>query len=115
MAHGDREHLRGRRHLEIERYLDLAAEACDVVVGDVAAVLAQMRGDAVRAGRDRQPRGPHRIGMPPAAGIADGGDVIDVHAQTQRPQQCHRRARSTELMTGVALSAAMIVVRWRTS
>ena len=58
----------------------LGLQARDVVVADVAAILAQMRGDAVGAGLDRELGRAHRIGMPPAAGVADGGDVIDVDA-----------------------------------
>ena len=50
MRERDRQHLLGRRHLEVERQRDLGAQARDVVVGDVAAILAQMRGDAVGAG-----------------------------------------------------------------
>ena len=61
----DRHHLVGRRHFEIERLGDLGLEARDVVVADVPAVLAQMRGDAVGAGRDRDlaPRAPDRGGV----------------------------------------------------
>ena len=47
-------------------------------------VFAQMRGDAVGTGLDSDLRGPHRIGMPPAARIADGGHMINVHAKTER-------------------------------
>ena len=47
---GDAEHLLGRRHLEVERQVELGHQPVDVVVGDVAAVLAQVRGDAVGAG-----------------------------------------------------------------
>ena len=49
----------------------------------MAAVLAQMRGDAVGAGRDRELGRAHRIGMAPAARIADGGDVVDIDAEAQ--------------------------------
>ena len=76
-------HLGGRRHFEIERLVDLGLQPRDVVVADVAAILAQMRGDAVGAGRDRELRRPHRIGMAPAARVADGGDVVDVDAEAQ--------------------------------
>ena len=79
----DRHHLVGRRHLEIQRFLDLGLEPRDVVVADVAAILAQMRGDAIRAGRDGEVRRPHRVGMPPTARVADGGDMVDVDAETQ--------------------------------
>ena len=67
----------------------LGLEARDVVVADVAAVLAQMRGDAVGARRDRQLGGAHRIGMPAAAGVADGGDVVDVDAEAQMRNRRH--------------------------
>ena len=48
----DRDHLVGRRHLEVERAARQAQtsdSAHDVVVDDVPAVLAQVRGDAVGA------------------------------------------------------------------
>ena len=64
--------------------VELARQAVDVGVGDVAAILAQMGGDAVGAGRCGEPRGAHRIGMLAAARVADGGDVIDVDAEAQR-------------------------------
>ena len=81
----DRQHLLGRRHLQIERQVDLAAEALDVAIRDMAAILAQMRGDAVGAGLGGEPCGAHRIGMAAAARIADGRDMVDVHAE---PQAC---------------------------
>jgi len=52
-------------------------------VGDVAPVLAQMRRDAVRPGGGGHVGGPYRIGMMPAAGVTDGGDVVDVDAEAQ--------------------------------
>ena len=79
---GDRQHLLGGRHLEIERQVDLFRQPHDVGVGDVPAILAQMRGDAVGAGLGGQARRTDRIGLRAAAGVADGGDVVDVHAKT---------------------------------
>jgi len=58
----DFEHLRGRRHFQVERQIDLAAEPADILVGDMAAILAQVRGDAVGARLRRQPRGTDRSG-----------------------------------------------------
>ena len=55
----------------------------DVGVGDVPAVLAQVGGDAVGAG-ERHPRGAHRVGMPSAARVPDGRDVVDVDAEAKR-------------------------------
>ncbi len=93
---GDAHHLRRRRHFEIERLCNALLEARDVVVDDVAAIFAQMRGDAVGAGRDRDLGGLHRIGMPPAARIAHGGDVVDVDAEA------NGRVRSHEVMSLLA-------------
>ena len=50
----------------------------------MAAVLAQMRGDAVGAGLDRGQRGAHRIRPFAAPRVAQGGDVIDIDAEAQR-------------------------------
>ncbi len=86
VAQRDRQHLLGRRHLQIERTRQLGLEPRDVVVADMAAILAQMRGDAVGPGFDGQMRGAHRIGMTAATRIADGRDVVDVHAQAKSRQ-----------------------------
>jgi hypothetical protein len=51
-----------------------------------------MRGDAVGAGRDRDLGGLDRIGMPPAARIAHGGDVVDVDAEADWRIQWHEIA-----------------------
>jgi hypothetical protein len=50
----------------------------------VAAILAQMRGDAVGAGLDRGKGGADRIGTRPAPRITQGRDVIDIDAKAQR-------------------------------
>ena len=64
--------------------VELAHQRLDVGVDDVAAILAQMRGDAVGAGGlaaiAAARSGSGRLA---AARVADGGDVIDVHAETQ--------------------------------
>jgi len=79
----DRQHLVGRRHLEIERHLEIAHEPCDVVVDDVAAILAQMRGDAVGAGRHREQRRAHRIRMPARRARYAPSRHVDIDAETQ--------------------------------
>jgi hypothetical protein len=84
MAEGDRQHLSGRGHLQVEREVDLTREARDVVVGDVPTVLAQMGGDSVGSGLSSQPRGAHRIGMPSAARVPDGCDMVDIDAEAKR-------------------------------
>ena len=60
-----------------------SAERLDIVVGDVAAILAQMRRDPVGAGLLGYPGGADRVGTHAAAGVADGGDMVDVHAKAQ--------------------------------
>ena len=78
---GDADHFRCRCHFQIERLCDALFQANDVVIGDVPAILAQMRGDAVGAGRDRDFGRLDRIGMMAAARITHGGDVIDIDAE----------------------------------
>ena len=46
----------------------------------VAAVLPQMQRDSVRTGPQRGLRGVERIGEAAAAGVAQGGYVVDVYA-----------------------------------
>ncbi len=81
---GNADHLRRRRHFKIERLFDARFQPHDIVIDDMAAVLAQMCGDAVGAGRNRDLGGLHRIGMTPAARVAHGGDVVDVDAEADR-------------------------------
>ena len=83
MAQRDRQHLLGGSHLQVERPGQLALEPGNIGIGDVAAVLPQMRGDAVGAGLDRQMRSAQGIGMAAAAGVADGRHVIDVDPEAQ--------------------------------
>ncbi len=82
-AAGDRHHLGGGGHFHVERRGE-RAEPFHVLVTDVAAVLAEMGGDAIRPGGEHAARRLHRVGMSPAAGIAQGGDVIDVDAKPDR-------------------------------
>ena len=120
----DRHHLVGRRHLEIERLCDLGLQPRHVVVADVAAVLAQMRGDAVGAGLDRELGRAHRIGMPPAARVADGRDVVDIDAEAKMRDRgqliapsvratdgLHASTRSALATTSLARNCAMIELR----
>src|SRR5262249_23664991 len=106
---GDAHHLLGCRHFEIERLCDVRLEACDIVVADVPAILAQMRGDAISAGFDRNLRRMHGIRVSSPAGIADGGDVVDVDAETKvwSRHSCNRSYRQRPIYRpwGCALSA----------
>ena len=76
-------HFRDRRDLEVERQIDLFAQPLYVAVGDVAPILAQMGGDPVGAGLGRDVRRAQRIGIAPAARVAEGRDVVDVDAKAQ--------------------------------
>src|SRR5439155_5706623 len=67
----------------VERLADLGLQLRDVVVADVAAVLAQMRGDPVRPGLDRNLRCLYGIRMAPAARVADGGNVVNIDAEAE--------------------------------
>ena len=110
VAQRDRQHLVGRRHLQVERDRQRRRQPRDVVVGDVAAVLAQVRGDAVGARFGREQRGADRIGIAGAARVADGGDVIDVDARrstfVSRVEPAHAAGRgSPGLIAGIAASS----------
>ena len=85
-------HLVGRGHLEVEHAAHGLAQEAHVAILDVAAIFAQVHGDAVGAGELDERRRPHRIGIRGAARLAQRGDVIDVdvelhaHGYTHRPQ-----------------------------
>jgi hypothetical protein len=74
------EHFLGRRHLQVQRQVDLIHQPVDVIVGDVPAILAKMRGNAVGTRIRGHDGSAHRIGMIAAARVPDGRDVIDIDA-----------------------------------
>ena len=63
------------------------AQAADVAVLDVAAVFAQMGGDAVRAGGFANQRRLDRVRLaalaPAVARLAQGGDMINIDAELE--------------------------------
>ena len=76
----------------------------DILVGDVAPVLAQMGGDAVGAGRGGGEGGADRIGMRAAARVPDGRDMVDVDAEAEAA--CgSRRLAAPRLLGGDARRA----------
>ncbi len=79
----DGDHLVGRRHLEVERQGSGGLDASEIVVADMTAVFAQVRGNAVAADRSDNLGGAHWIGMIAAASVPDRRNVIDVDAQPQ--------------------------------
>ena len=94
VAERDPEHLVGRRHLQVERQLDVGGQPFDVRVGHVPPVLAEMGGNAVRAGGRREKGGAHRVGMPAAARVPDRRHVVDIHAKSK--MSGHRRVPSEQ-------------------
>ena len=80
-SNGDIDHLGGGGHLQVQLDLRLVAQPAHVSVLDVAAILAQMHGDAVGAPQVRLDGGPDRIGFIGTSRLADGGDVVDVDAE----------------------------------
>ena len=62
-------------------FVDLRLEPRNVLVADVPAVFAQMRGDTIGTSCDGDLRRAHGIRMPSATRIADSRDVIDVDAE----------------------------------
>ena len=80
---GNIPHFCGRRHFEVERQVNFTHQTADVVIANVAAILAQVRGDSVGPGIGGNPGRTHRIGVLASARVPDRGDVVDVHAQPQ--------------------------------
>ncbi len=64
-------------------FADFRPDPLHVGIADVAAILAQMRRDAVGAGLDGEVRRAHGIGQRAAAGVADGRDMVDVDAEAE--------------------------------
>ena len=78
---GDADHFVRCRHFQIEFDLSEFAQACHICVLDVAPVLAQMDGNAVRPAQvslDRSPCGIRLIGH---ACLTDGSHVVDIDTQ----------------------------------
>ena len=102
-AKRDLEHLLGRRHFEVQRQVDLGDQPVDVLIGDVAPVLAQMGGDAVGAGFGGDDRRAHRVGVRAAARVPDGRDMVDIDAEAESVAQA--AARLPGLTAGMAASS----------
>jgi hypothetical protein len=78
---GDRNHLVGGRHFEIELDLRQVAQLLDVGVLDVSPVLAQVDGDAVGTAEVCLNRRPDRIGLVGAARLADRRHMVNIDAK----------------------------------
>ena len=91
MTKRNTEHFVGRRHLQVERQLDVGDQPFDIRVGHVPTVLAEMGGDAIRAGRCREAGGADGIRMRAATSVPDGRHVVDIYSQSK--MSGHRRVR----------------------
>jgi hypothetical protein len=78
---GDADHFVGGGHFQVELDVGEFAQALHVAILDVAAVFAQMHGDAIGAAEVGFNGGPDRVGFVALAGFAHGGDVVDVDAE----------------------------------
>jgi hypothetical protein len=75
------DHLLRDGGFEVHARQQLRRERDDVGILDVAAVFAQVQGDAVGAGLLGHQRGADRVRVRGAARVAQRGDVVDVHAK----------------------------------
>jgi hypothetical protein len=78
VAQDDCLHFSGRRAFEVQGHRQRGHQRLDIGVADMAAVFAQMRGDAVRPRRFRQKCGTQRVRPGTATGIPYCGHVVDV-------------------------------------
>jgi hypothetical protein len=80
---GDGDHLLARRHLDVELAAHAPTESREVGVLDVAAVAAQVSGDAGGARRLGDARGFHRIRVRRATRLAQRRHVVDVDGESR--------------------------------
>jgi hypothetical protein len=80
-AQSEGDHLVGAGHLEVQHRPDRPGESLDVVVLDVPAIFAQVRGDSVGAGILTQRGGSNGIGLGASPRLSNRRDVIDVDVE----------------------------------
>ena len=96
----DAEDFRDVRHLHVQSGLDRLAQEAEIDVLQMAAVLAQVGGNAVGAGGLANQRGFDRAGLAfvasPVTGFAQSGDMVDVDTQLHHSvNEMECRARSS--------------------
>ncbi len=104
VAERDGEHLVGRGHFQVERDGEAVREAGDIVVADMAPVLAQVRGNAVGARLGRDQCRADRIGIADAARVPHGRDMVDIDAEAEMVG--HAAALLPGLIAGIAANSA---------
>jgi hypothetical protein len=102
------QHFLGRSHFQIEWQVGCCLNPCDVGIADVAAVFAQVSGNAVTPYAGDNLCCANRVGVVAPAGIADCRDVINVDAQPQplRIVNIDHQARLPGFVIGTAASSA---------
>jgi hypothetical protein len=78
---GDRDHLARAGHLEVQHRPNCCRQALHVVILDVTAILAQVRGDAIGPGGLAFDRSEYRVGFDGATRLAQRRDVVDVNVK----------------------------------
>lgn len=78
----DRHHLVSAGKLQVEIGSDRRAKYSDIRILDVASVLAQVCGDAIRADLLAEEGRLHRVGLVAAPRLTERRDMIDVHIKT---------------------------------
>ena len=88
-AESEVEHGGGGGHFEVELLAAFLAEAKDVVVLDMSAILSEVNGDRVRTGAEAEQGGGNGVGFrydtrdgDAVPRLTKGGEVIDVDAKT---------------------------------
>src|SRR5439155_26379157 len=97
-ANAEREghHRVGHRHLEVQLDAQPAAELLHVPLLDVAPVLAQVHGDAVRARGLGVQRRRDGVRVVDPARLPEGGDVVDVDAEAEHGRTVAYRGDADE-------------------
>ena len=93
------QHVRRRRHLEIQGLGDFVLKPRHVRIADVTAVLAQMRRNTVGPRLDRQQRRAHGIWSESTPRITQGRDMIDIDAEAKRDERLSHLQTRVELKT----------------
>ena len=85
---GERDHLIRGRHLQVEFDMHQLGKPANIIVVNMASILAQMHGDRIRAAELRFARGPDRVRLVGPPGLADGRHMVEIDAELD-----HRRKR----------------------
>ena len=115
----DRGHLIGRGAFEVQGNADACLQRLHIGVADVAAVFAQMGGDAVSARGFGQQGGAQRVRPHTAARVAHGCHMVDVHTQAQLTQShpspryflCPILGRATPVVIPM-MCVVMVIAVW---